>query len=549
MKFNFRKLGRNVLHRIGGDALVDDVYIALQTHKMVGVTSESLEDTKVAKWAAIAQAFLGDFDTASDNFSGIQKAKGRDSREDREQLSSLDQWRQFLLSGKVLLPAWMKRVDELSQYISSPGEKNLDNQKRSAAVNSLTAERKLTAYVSENLLDICPEISEYGHSAASVVFWDTFIDSRLEAIAARLQEVLLKFRGCPIIFVPGLGAGGGELVAIWNAVGFSEVGLRPLVVSTENSRAHWISRLPDSAYHLDLASIGDEFRQIRGDNSLSMLINYIIHCVDPCVVHGVNSYQYYSWLLEKKPEKIDNHYWSMFGVGRDAAGNITGYWKNAVEISKRCTILSDNQIVLKKTAKQVGIDSDGYDYIAYPTTHKKNLRRRGERKAKMKVLWASRLDDEKMPGLVFEIAKLLPHIHFHMYGESVLNTFSFEHAPKNVKRCGSFQGLDSIEDTFDLFLFTSRWEGLPNVILEAMAAGLPIISSNVGAVPEVLEGRGVLVEPVDDPSVYAKAIDELVENKANLESLSAIGLKYIHEHRSVVSLVSNMKRVGLLDVG
>jgi len=49
--------------------------------------------------------------------------------------------------------------------------------------------------------------------------------------------------------------------------------------------------------------------------------------------------------------------------------------------------------------------------------------------------------------------------------------------------------------TFDVFVITSRYEGLPYALLEAMAAGLPIIATRVGGIPEVLEGKGILIEP------------------------------------------------------
>ena len=43
----------------------------------------------------------------------------------------------------------------------------------------------------------------------------------------------------------------------------------------------------------------------------------------------------------------------------------------------------------------------------------------------------------------------------------------------------------------DLFVFPSYTEGFPNVILEAMACGCPIVSSDVGAIPEMLDMNGI----------------------------------------------------------
>lgn len=66
----------------------------------------------------------------------------------------------------------------------------------------------------------------------------------------------------------------------------------------------------------------------------------------------------------------------------------------------------------------------------------------------------------------------------------------------------------------DVFVLSSRWEGLPLVIIEAMVAGLPVVASRVGGVPELVEDgvTGFLVPP-GNPEALAEALQRLFEDK------------------------------------
>jgi glycosyltransferase involved in cell wall biosynthesis len=69
-------------------------------------------------------------------------------------------------------------------------------------------------------------------------------------------------------------------------------------------------------------------------------------------------------------------------------------------------------------------------------------------------------------------------------------------------------------DTFDVFVLPSRWEGMPLALLEACAAGLPCIASDVGGVTEILtdEVTGRVVRP-GDPAALAAALVRVLSNR------------------------------------
>jgi glycosyltransferase involved in cell wall biosynthesis len=78
---------------------------------------------------------------------------------------------------------------------------------------------------------------------------------------------------------------------------------------------------------------------------------------------------------------------------------------------------------------------------------------------------------------------------------------------------GTYSDVQKAYQEADVFVLTSDWEGTPNVILEAMACGLPVVASRVGGIPEIIKHRisGLLVPP-DDPVGLYRSVMELIDN-------------------------------------
>ena len=79
---------------------------------------------------------------------------------------------------------------------------------------------------------------------------------------------------------------------------------------------------------------------------------------------------------------------------------------------------------------------------------------------------------------------------------------------------------------FDIFAMSSRREGQPMALLEAMAYGLPVVSTRVGGIPETLEDgkEGILVEP-ENPKALADALLVLMQDP---KLCGRLGLSLIH---------------------
>ena len=78
-------------------------------------------------------------------------------------------------------------------------------------------------------------------------------------------------------------------------------------------------------------------------------------------------------------------------------------------------------------------------------------------------------------------------------------------------------------------LHVSWTEGLPQVLFEAFAAGLPVVATEVGGVPAAV-GDAALLVPPGDAEAPARALDRIATDPALRERLTEAGLARVREH-------------------
>lgn len=93
---------------------------------------------------------------------------------------------------------------------------------------------------------------------------------------------------------------------------------------------------------------------------------------------------------------------------------------------------------------------------------------------------------------------------------------------------------------FDVFIMSSLWEGLPLALLEAMAAGKPIVSTNVGDNSQIIDdgASGYLVPPGDSEKL-ADAILKIVNDKSKISTMGDVALKIYRNNFNAQKMVQN----------
>ena len=115
-----------------------------------------------------------------------------------------------------------------------------------------------------------------------------------------------------------------------------------------------------------------------------------------------------------------------------------------------------------------------------------------------------------------------------------------------VKVLGQRSDIPRILANTDIFVLASLWEGMPNAILEAMAARLPVVATCVGGIPEIVVDKemGYLVPP-KDPTALAEALIRMLENKSLRQEMGNAGHRRVCSRFSLDAKVRQLERTYL----
>lgn len=180
------------------------------------------------------------------------------------------------------------------------------------------------------------------------------------------------------------------------------------------------------------------------------------------------------------------------------------------------------------------------DRFAAPASDVASLRRRLELPEVGPVIGSvGRLTEQKGYAFLLEAAAAVlavwPAATFLLVGEGELEdqlraqARGLGLAPR-VHFLGARQDVEHLLGAVDVFVSASLWEGLPTVILESMAAGVPVVATAVSGTREVVaDGVNGCLVPARDPAAMAGAILNLLAHPDRRQELAAAGRQRVQE--------------------
>lgn len=128
------------------------------------------------------------------------------------------------------------------------------------------------------------------------------------------------------------------------------------------------------------------------------------------------------------------------------------------------------------------------------------------------------------------------------YFESLQNEAKKLRVEENIRFAGVRKDIPSILSASDLFVLPTLTEALPTVLTEAMAAGLPILASRVGGVPEMIQDgiNGKLIEPAN-PEILAAVCLEMLKDSQSLRQMGVAGKKIAEEKFNIKTQVEQLQ--------
>ncbi|MEQ6204935.1 glycosyltransferase family 4 protein [Sulfitobacter sp. HNIBRBA2951] len=323
-----------------------------------------------------------------------------------------------------------------------------------------------------------------------------------------------------VVAVPHVRMSGASRVASIFAEALSNVAdpSEILVITTDSSESEYIEWFSDK---LDIFDLSKEITTLGPEDKIRALID-LLRGVECHTFINVNSRLV--WEAMRLYGRQLYHEFRivtyLFTWDENVRGDRVGYpiqWLRDTA-DHHHLLLTDTKNLANDVADRLGFDQTGEAPqvvpVYTPITGEAAVATLAKRRSGAgHFLWAGRFDPQKRLDLLVAIARANPDMTFDVYGKTVLGKKGLAEfdPPENIIEKGTYSDLQEVLDTpYNGFLYTAQWDGLPTILLDMAAAGLPIAASNVGGISEMLDKKtGWLVKDFEDIDAYSAALAEM----------------------------------------
>lgn len=338
----------------------------------------------------------------------------------------------------------------------------------------------------------------------------------------RYTKLIQSFSKQPdtLFFVPHLIKGGADLVFInySNELKSIHPDWNIAMLQTESRESVWQNQVSEQ---IDFVNLFDLFETLDNDTQHRLLATLIAQNDIKRIIIGNSQLAYdfvsnYQSLIKALDVSV---YCFAFGEEFDEEGRLWGHIHtgipNVYQVIHR--IITDNENTVNKLSREYAFDRDRFA-VHYQPTSAQLLDNPHTTQNVLRILWASRVCKQKRPDILKAVSNQLDTSKYRIdaYGQLEEGLTDSYFDDSNVSYKGPFDGSSSLPtDNYDVFLYTSEGDGVPNILQEMTAAGLPIIASNVGGIREFVmtDKTGILIENHENINDYVRAIQKMIDPK------------------------------------
>lgn len=316
-----------------------------------------------------------------------------------------------------------------------------------------------------------------------------------------------------VFLVPWLKPGGADLGALHHIRACHETfGHRTLVIATEPHSSPWATRLPSGVRFLEG---GAELAKLSAPHAEqeTVLARLLIQLA-PRRIHLIGSHLGWRTIVRHglALRQASRLYASLYCDDHDKRGYRDGLAVRYLAPASAYldAVITDNSISPTEWCRDLGVSQNLFHVIHFPAPQ---IQPRAASQTSKRLLWASRLDRQKRPDLLARLVTALPDYHWDIYGSQVVpghgGDVSALRKANNVSLHGGYDDFARIVRLeHAAFVYTSAWDGLPNVLLEASSACLPVVAPDIGGIRDLIPPDR-LIHPADNIAQYVQAIRTL----------------------------------------